>query len=133
MKNEYDQIVFYTPGLYPCKTGGMEIYNYYLINSISSAHPNKKWVVLTSCRPSHVRNINWLPMKKSRFLLNRYGIGTLWTLMYYTLSRKIKLLKLKTIIIIPYTSNFSYKAITFLVFKKNIKSRLCGTYTWRRH
>ena len=48
-------ILFVSQGLYPCKIGGMEIFNYYLIKELSKSH---NIYLITNCNYNFNRNIH---------------------------------------------------------------------------
>jgi glycosyltransferase involved in cell wall biosynthesis len=137
MNIEGKQILFYFQNLYPCNTGGMEIYNYHLIKKLLNDYPNNKWVVLTSCDKHPVtNNIKWLPLRNRLFIVKRYGLGSLSTIIFYTFSQKIKWINVKTVVV-PYTSKFSYQALAFLILKALFKVEYVvhihggGIYKWK--
>lgn len=103
-------ILIISPQIYPCITGGVEIFNYYLIKELAKKG-HKVWV-LTSCGYDwNNTNISLVKLNK-RFLLN----PTLSTEFHLSLEL-IKLKKQIDIIHVPYTSN-SLLAYPMLFVKK---------------
>ena len=115
MKNK-DNILFYTPGLYPCKTGGMEIYNYHLLRNLRKYYPEFEFKALTGCKTLIDQYDNFYPLKNRLFIIRRRGLGALSTIIYYLFSSKLKWKKTETIFI-PHTDNFNYNVIAFLFLK----------------
>ncbi|MHA1845997.1 MAG: glycosyltransferase family 4 protein [Promethearchaeota archaeon] len=61
-------IIFISHGLYPCKIGGIEIFNHYLMNSLAKFH---NILVITFCKNNKLaENITKLHIKK--LILNRF-------------------------------------------------------------
>ena len=91
-------ILIVSPAIYPCITGGVEVFNYYLIKELAK-RGHKVWV-LTSCGYDwNNTNISLVKLNK-RFLLN----PTLSTNFHLSLEL-IKLKKQIEVIHVPYTSN----------------------------
>ena len=91
-------ILIISPAIYPCVTGGVEVFNYYLIKELAE-RGHKVWV-LTSCGYDwNNRNISLVRLNQ-RFLLN----PTLSTNLHLSLEL-IKLKKQVDVIHLPYTSN----------------------------
>ena len=123
-------ILLISPQLYPCRTGGLEIYNYHLAKGLAE-RGHKVWV-LTRCRYDW-DNKNISPVRlNARFLLN----PTLSTLSHIFL----ELMKLRDkvdVIHAPYTSN-SVVAYPMVLAKSifDIHYALClhggGMHAWKR-
>lgn len=111
-----NKIILYFPGLYPSQIGGMEIYNYYLYKALTLNIPDANIILLTNCKFLFNKK-NILPLKNKLFLKTKFGLGTLSTVLYYMFSRKFNWRDIK-MIFIPYTSNFEYNAIAFILLKK---------------
>jgi glycosyltransferase involved in cell wall biosynthesis len=116
MEDKKKQIVFYAPYIYPCKTGGMEIFNYNLVNSIRKEYPNINISVLTRCKSYTNINPKAIIIRSRYFLVTRYGLGTLSAFINLIIFKKIKLNSVRCIVI-SYTSNFEYNAYTFLFIR----------------
>ena len=106
--------LLYCPGIYPCKTGGMEIYYYHLIENIKMLYKKDKWIVMTACKPLTENRLNYLPLKNKIFGTSRFGLGIFSTMLYYLFSRDFNWNKIDNIIV-PYTSNFYPNIIPFIV------------------
>ncbi|HIH97127.1 MAG TPA: glycosyltransferase family 4 protein [Thermoplasmata archaeon] len=122
-------ILTISPAIYPCITGGVEIFNYYLTNELAK-RGHKVWI-LTSCGYDwNNRNISLVKLNQ-RFLINR----TLST--YFHLSLElIKLKKQIDVIYVPYTSNSPLAYLLLLVKKLfNIHYAVTihggGMYPWK--
>lgn len=122
-------ILVISPALYPCITGGVEIFNYYFIKELAK-RGHKVWV-LTSCRHNwNKRNISIVKLNE-RFLPN----PTLSTRSHLFLGL-IKLKKQVDVIHVPYTSN-SPLAYPMLFAKKLFDIRYIiyilggGMYPWK--
>lgn len=64
---------FYTPGIYPCTVGGMEIFYYHLINEMSK---KEKIILITKCSNiSNNTNIKVVRIYDKFFLIRRWGFG----------------------------------------------------------
>jgi len=103
-------ILIISPGIYPCITGGVEIFNYYLIKQLAKGG-HKIWVLTTCGYDWNKRNISIEKLNK-RFLLH----PTLSTEFHLSL-QLIKLKKQIDVIHVPYTSN-SPLAYPILFVKK---------------
>lgn len=110
------RVLCYVSNTYPCKTGGMEIYNYYLIKELDKTPASRSITILASCRKLREEVKNALPERNRLFGLRRYGLGVASTVLYYCFSNKIRWRDVRTIYL-PYTSNFSYNAFAFLILK----------------
>src|SRR5690554_1112311 len=115
-----NKIILYTSKSYPCKIGGMEIYNYYLIQELAKTPDSKRFTVLSSCMAAGSDLVNVLPEKERIFVLRRYGLSTASTIFYYCFSKKMRW-KEVAVVYLPYTSNFSYSAFPLLILKKILK------------
>lgn len=118
--NMPNKIVLYVSNIYPCKIGGMEIYNYHLVKELTKIQDSKRLVILSSCEEVEIGAATRLLGKEKSFFIGRYGLGTAFTILYYCFSSKIRWRDVK-IIYLPYTSNFSYNAFPFLILKKVLK------------
>lgn len=114
MKN--NNILFYFPGLYPCITGGMEIYNYHLLNELSRRYPRIHFNLLTVCNKYNNSKINIIKGNSRLFLVRRFGLDALSNILVLFFSKKIKL-RFIDIIIIPYTDSFGFNMSVFLLLK----------------
>ena len=108
--------LFYCPGIYPEKTGGMEIYYYYLFRNIQNKYKNEKWFLMTSSKKLASNNKNYIYSNNKLFFISRFGIGAFSTLIYYTFSKKFNWRKFTTLVV-PYTSNFKFNILPFLLLK----------------
>lgn len=122
-------IVMISPAIYPCVTGGVEIFNYYLISELAE-RGNKVWV-FTNCEHGwDDRNISLVNLNK-RFLLH----PTL-SIDSHILFKLIKLRKRIDVVHVPYTSN-SHLAYPMLLAKKLLDIPYIitihggGMYPWR--
>lgn len=108
-KNSMNILVI-SPQLYPCITGGVEIFNYYLIKELARRE-HKVWILTTCEHDWDNRNISLVKLNK-RFLLHS-------TLMIdsHILFKLIKLRKQIDVVHVPYTSN-SHLAYPLLLAKK---------------
>src|SRR5690554_6445377 len=116
----FNKVVLYVSNSYPCKIGGMEIYNYYLVKELAKIQELKRVVIFSSCEEVGGDSLIRLPEKDRVFLMRRFGLGTTSTLLYYCFSNRIRWRDVN-IIYLPYTSNFSYNAFPFLILKKVLK------------
>lgn len=104
-----NRIILYIPESYPCKIGGMEIYNFFLVNSLLASSLMEKVTVLSSCKNITEKKDRVLPLKDRLFIIRRYGLGSLSTVFHYLFSRKLFWRKVD-VIYLPYTESFSYNA-----------------------
>lgn len=118
-----------SPVIYPCVTGGVEIFNYYLIRELAE-RGQKVWVFTTCEHDYDTKNISFVKLNK-RFLLNRpLSIGS------HILFKLIELRKVIDVVHIPYTSN-SPLIYPMLLAKKLfdipyiITIHGGGMYTWK--
>lgn len=118
-----------SPQIYPCKTGGVEIFNYYLIKELA-AQGHKIWV-FTYC------NYNWNNRNIHCVNLWRRFLGS--SMLSVNFSIFIKLIQLKNkidVVHVPYTSN-SPLVYSMLLAKKltNIAYIITihggGMYSWK--
>jgi len=94
-------MLFYMPNLYPCHTGGMEVYNHSLVSHL----PGEKVMVLTCCRKLRAPHIHYLSGRL--FLVRRFGLGDLSlsiSLLWHLLKHRGRFSVLYT----AYTSNATY-------------------------
>ena len=102
-------IAFISPQLYPCVTGGVEIFNYYLIKELAKMG-HKVWI-FTNCEHDWANeNISVVKLNK-RFLLH----PTL-SIASHILFELMQLRKQIDVVHVPYTSN-SYLAYPMLLAK----------------
>jgi glycosyltransferase involved in cell wall biosynthesis len=74
-KTPSKMVAFFTPGLYPCAIGGMEIFYYYLTKEISK---DNKLIILTDCRHTKTsENVTVLQLNTRLFLIRRFGLSKL--------------------------------------------------------
>ena len=103
-------IAIISPGIYPCVTGGVEIFNYYLIKELAK-RGHKVWI-FTTCEHDWVnKNISVVKLNK-RFLLH----PTL-SMDFHILFELMQLRKRIDVVHVPYTSN-SHLAYPMLLAKK---------------
>ena len=114
MKNKIH--LLYCPGIYPCKTGGMEIYYYHLIANIKKKFNNDNWIVMTSCKVLVDKHQNYISAKNKLFYTTRFGLGIFSSILCYLFSNKFKWRKIDNIIF-PYTGNSYYNIAPILLIK----------------
>jgi glycosyltransferase involved in cell wall biosynthesis len=102
-------IVILSPELYPCKIGGVEIFNHYLIKGLSKKG-HEVWVFTTCNNDWDENNIHTVEL--NRRYLPRSNI----TVNLYILNKLNKMKKQIDIIYVPYTSN-SHLAYPMLLAK----------------
>ncbi|MEI6348835.1 MAG: glycosyltransferase family 4 protein [Bacteroidota bacterium] len=95
------KIGLYLPYIYPCQTGGMEIFNYH----ISKYANQNNAIVYTTCRKLDIPNKRLL--NDRIFILRRFGLGNL-SLMLTMFFHLFKDRKEITCIYSPSTSNAAY-------------------------
>lgn len=89
------------PNMYPCHTGGMEVYNHSLVSNLTGDNV----MVLTCCRKvkaPHIRYLTW-----RLFLIRRFGLGDLslsLSLLWYLIRHRGRF----SVIYSAYTSNAAY-------------------------
>ena len=98
-------------GLYPAKTGGMEVYNYRLWQRLSK----EENIFLLSL--SKVDSPNAIQVTDRMFGMRRWGLGYLSVFLYCLFSPKVKMREWNTVMI-PYTSNFGLDAWPVMLFSK---------------
>ena len=94
----------------------MEIYYYYLFRNIQNKYKNEKWFLMTSSKKLASNNKNYIYSNNKLFFISRFGIGAFSTLIYYTFSKKFNWRKFTTLVV-PYTSNFKFNILPFLLLK----------------
>lgn len=115
-------ILIFSPQLYPCKIGGMELFNYYFIKYLSKCHDIS---VLTNCNRFEIKEVNFIQNKKKNII-------------FFYLNTFIKLVFNRNfdLIIFPYTSN-SPLIYPFLLFNMIFRIHYIiiihggGMYQWR--
>jgi glycosyltransferase involved in cell wall biosynthesis len=123
-------ILVISPGIYPCVTGGVEIFNHYLIKELAK-RGHKVWVLTTCAYDWNDRNISLIKLNE-RFLIN----PTLSTEFHLSLEL-MKLKKQIDVIYVPYTSN-SLLAYPMLFVKEFLDIHYVvtihggGMYPWKR-
>lgn len=116
MMEKTGKIILFTSAMYPCKIGGMEIYNYHLVRELAKRKEAKHMTVLSSC-PVAIDGITILPEKERVFISRKFGLSTASTILYYWFSNKFRWKDVK-VVYVPYTSNFSFSAFPYLILKK---------------
>ncbi|MHA1394707.1 MAG: glycosyltransferase family 4 protein [Promethearchaeota archaeon] len=61
-------IIFISHGLYPCKVGGIEIFNHYLMNSLAEFH---RIIVITFCKNNKLQK-NIIKLYPKKLVLNKF-------------------------------------------------------------
>jgi glycosyltransferase involved in cell wall biosynthesis len=112
-----ENIVILAPKIYPCKTGGMEIYNFHLVQSILKSPLKENTFIITDCKQLNIPEDRLLKNEDGLFFIKRYGLGALSMITKHLFGKKIAWGSVKSIYI-PYTSNFGYNAFAFLILKK---------------
>lgn len=103
-------IVMISPAIYPCVTGGVEIFNYYLIKELAK-RGHKVWI-FTNCEHDwDNRNISLVKLNKRFLLKPTLSIDSHILLKLMLLRKRID------VVHVPYTSN-SYLAYPMLLAKK---------------
>lgn len=117
-----NKILLYFPALYPEVTGGLEVYNYHLLNKLSSIQELKDRLIVLTDSKSHINGVNILSVKNRMFGFRRWGLGVFSTILYYIFSNKFSWREIKSIYI-PYSENFGKAAWPFILLKKifNVK------------
>ena len=116
MMEKTGKIILFTSAMYPCKIGGMEIYNYHLVRELAKRKEAKHMTVLSSC-PVAIDGMTILPEKERVFISRKFGLSTASTILYYWFSNKFRWKDVK-VVYVPYTSNFSFSAFPYLILKK---------------
>lgn len=119
-KKNTAEIILFSSNIYPCKIGGMEIYNYYLVKSLINSSIGKRIKIITDCKKLDIPKSKVLMPLDNLFFIKRYGLGTLSSIIRHSFFKTIKWEEVKTIYI-PYTSNFSFNAIGILILNKLFK------------
>jgi glycosyltransferase involved in cell wall biosynthesis len=132
-----DKVIFYLPEIYPCTIGGLEVYYYHLIHSLRNEFPDRQFILLTGCK-SYIENYpHAIEIKPRLFILRRFGLGIFSSLLFLITSKKIVPKSIQCLVV-PYTSDFGYNAIPFLVFRFLFKIPYVvhihggGMKAWRR-
>jgi len=107
-------IAIISPQIYPCTTGGFEIFNYYLIKELAE-QGHKIWVITCCDHNWDHDNISNVKIRKRLFVLTGFSINIQILLKLKKLRRQID------VIHIPYTSNSS------LIYSIIIAHKLFGT------
>lgn len=110
------QKIFYTPLLYPCHIGGVEIFNHYLIKNLNK-NKNFELLVFTLCSKAILNNKNHFFINQRYLGLRRWGLGGISSFISILLNKKVKLKKLDCIYT-SYTSGFSSDNIILLLLFK---------------
>lgn len=104
-------ILFISTQLYPCDIGGVELFNYYLIDALGSIH--NLWV-MTACEAGFAKNnINVIKINTKKLKSRRLSI------IYEHLKNIVKLRDKAALIYIPYMSN-SWLYGCYLPFLKKV-------------
>lgn len=123
-------IVMISPAIYPCVTGGVEIFNYYLIKELAK-RGHKVWI-FTNCEHDwNDKNISAVKLSKRFLLKPTLSIDS------HILFKLIKLRKRVDVVHVPYTSN-SHLAYPMLLAKKLFDIHYIivihggGMYPWKQ-
>ena len=103
-------IVMISPAIYPCVTGGVEIFNYYLIKELAE-RGHKVWI-FTTCEHNWDNKSIFVVKVNERFLLRPTP-----SIDFHILFKLMQLRKRIDIVHVPYTSN-SHLAYPMLLAKK---------------
>lgn len=122
-------IAFISPPIYPCITGGVEIFNYYLIKELAE-RGHKVWILTTCEHDWNDKNISVVKLNE-RFLLRPTP-----SIDSHILFKLMQLRKQIDVVHVPYTSN-SHLAYPMLLAKKLFKIPYIivihggGMYPWK--
>ncbi len=115
-----DKIILYLPNLYPKITGGVEVFNYYLLKQLGCIDVDNNQIIVLTSTKEYINNRNIFQIKDRIFGIRRFGLGALSNFLYYIFSNKISWRQVK-VVYIPYTSTFQYSAFAFILMNKIFK------------
>lgn len=122
-------IAFFVPALYPQSTGGMEIFNYFLIKEIK-----KDYSCIYITEKPKKSDAHCVRLFSNLFVIKRFGFGKLSSFIsLFFIFFKYR----PQIVHIPYTSNFGFYAFWFTLLKKIYRFKIIvvnhggGLKPWR--
>lgn len=128
------KVALFSPGLYPCETGGMEIFYYHLLRSINK---RTSLLVFTCCKKIICEKIKFVKLNRRLFLFKRLGLGKMSLLI--SSFQKILVHRNKiNVIHIAYTSDGGFYGYLFPSVKRLFKIPYIlvvhggGMREWRR-
>lgn len=124
-------IVMISPAIYPCVTGGIEIFNYYLIKGLAE-RGHKVWVFTTCKHDWNDKNISLVELNEIFLLPSTLSIG------FHILFKLMQMRKRIDVVHVPYGSNSHLVAYLMLLAKKLfdipyiISIHGGGMYPWKK-
>lgn len=114
MSSEAKRIAFFAPGIYPDVTGGMEIFNYFLVKELS-----QKYVITlyTKSRSFHHPNVKVVRISGRLFGISGFGCGQILLCVHFLL-RLLFSNEKYDLVHLPFTSNAKYWGLFFPLLPK---------------
>jgi glycosyltransferase involved in cell wall biosynthesis len=107
------KILFIAHGLYPCVHGGMEIFNYHLINNLKSYHDI---TVFTTCKKYQNKGVKICRDYLRLFGIQRYGFSKI-SLLIQDIIKIITLINKIDVIVFSYTRNSGFLGLYIPIIK----------------
>lgn len=106
-------IAYYCPQIYPCKTGGLEIFTYYLAREINK---NNKVSVFTECKAFSSTGVETVILNSRIFLIRYFFLGSLsrFLSIFFFLIRNLKKID---VFHVPHTNNATTLGLIFIPLK----------------
>lgn len=118
MAKSIKSITFISYGLAPCAIAGAEIFNYYLIKSLSAYYDID---VITGCKRFHVDGVNIRHVNPRMFLVKKWGLSKIAIVIQEIFL--ILFSKKSDIYILTYTSNAEYLGFYYPFLMKLINRK----------
>lgn len=111
------KILIFSPAIYPCSIGGLEVFNYYLAIELAKT---KSLIVATSCKKGLHRTIETMKLLNRLFIVKRFGLSKFSLIIsgFFLIARRHNHIG---VIHVPYTSSTGFLGILFILTKKILK------------
>ena len=113
------QYLLFSPSLYPCVTGGYELYNYHLFNHLVLRKSPGTFLISTSCRAYADKQENAYRMRMRLFGLRRWGLGGLSALIWVIFHKRIRIRDLSAVYT-SYVGSMSSDSMVFLLLLRQV-------------
>ena len=117
MAESKKKILLFSPAIYPCSVGGVEVFNYYLACELAKT---RSIMVATSCKITFGRSIEKINLINRLFIIKRFGLSRLSLIIsgFFQLAMRRSTIGL---IHVPYTSSSGYLGVLFYLVKKVLR------------
>lgn len=111
------KILIFSPAIYPCAIGGLEIFNFYLVNELAKTKPV---IVATSCKVYFNHSNEIMKLLNNIFILRRFKLSKLSLIIsgFFQIALRHRDIG---VIHVPYTSSTGILCILFLLVNKILK------------